>query len=958
MSRASHRSAGNAAFAILLAMTLLAAIGLPPASVRADEPPDHLVVSEVVTGGASASDEFIEIYNPTAAALPLEGLELIYVTASGATISRRAAWALGTPELGPGRHLLVANELGAYAGIADALYASGMASTGGSVALRIQGAGQALDAVGWGSAASLWIEGRPAPAPPAGSSLERLPGGSSGSTSDTDDNLADFAIRIVPEPQNAGSAAVPDPGATPPPPSPTPAQTVEPTTTPTQAPTSEPTPEPTVAPTGPGATPIATARGLPDGTVVTLEATALTASDFTDGGGFVADETGGIAVLATGTTFVRGDRLRLVGTLDDRFSQRTLRVDASGLTTLGMGGEPSPVVVRTGAIAEDVEGELVRVQGDLVGSPSMLTAGLAFDLDDGSGPARLIVATASGIDVAAWGAGTRVELVGVVGQRDSTGSGTTGYRVHPRDTQDVLSVGGPPSPTPLPSASDSPEPTSTAEPPEDVLTIAEARELPKNARARVRGTVTMAPGVVDPTTAVLQDASAAIVLRIGDEVGPLALGEVVQVDGIRSTKGGMETLRVALPPVKLGHAPGPTPQATKTGDAGEALEARLVVVRGALVASARRGSSGSVTFEVNDGSGPLRVSVGAAVGVEDDPLGRGVWVEVTGVLGQDTTGALPLRGYRIWPRRATDLRVIATPTEAAARPRSNGDSADAPDVAAADLEALGGPAGPSVRIGATLVAGEWPELGIGGVLWDGERVVALDRSAVPAVRMLLGSRRPPVSVELSGLRATGATDDVGVPIVRLGEQPDALIAGAAPPIAPATELPADGDGPRWVAVVGRLEGRGGRLRLWLPSGEAIDLDLRCDRDAAAPNATVGARGIATASPSRIVVACGGLRAAPGLARSGAVHRPMAAASEARLAGVDGLPPDPQPAPFGAALLLGLAAVGLIGGGLVARRRAADDPEPEPADVDAPGEVETISAPPALTVVPMTRDRAP
>ena len=33
------------------------------------------------------------MYNPTAAALPLEGLELIYVTASGGTITRKARWA-------------------------------------------------------------------------------------------------------------------------------------------------------------------------------------------------------------------------------------------------------------------------------------------------------------------------------------------------------------------------------------------------------------------------------------------------------------------------------------------------------------------------------------------------------------------------------------------------------------------------------------------------------------------------------------------------------------------------------------------------------------------------------------------------------------------------------------------------------------------------------------------------
>ena len=63
-----------------------------------------------------------------------------------------------------------------------------MAATGGSVALRIQGATTAIDAVGWGTAASTWLEGAPAAAPPAGASLERLPGGSAGSTIDTDNN--------------------------------------------------------------------------------------------------------------------------------------------------------------------------------------------------------------------------------------------------------------------------------------------------------------------------------------------------------------------------------------------------------------------------------------------------------------------------------------------------------------------------------------------------------------------------------------------------------------------------------------------------------------------------------------------------------------------------------------------------------------------------------------------------
>jgi len=39
--------------------------------------PEHLLISEVMTGGASASDEFVELYNPTGGALSLDGLELV-----------------------------------------------------------------------------------------------------------------------------------------------------------------------------------------------------------------------------------------------------------------------------------------------------------------------------------------------------------------------------------------------------------------------------------------------------------------------------------------------------------------------------------------------------------------------------------------------------------------------------------------------------------------------------------------------------------------------------------------------------------------------------------------------------------------------------------------------------------------------------------------------------------------
>ncbi len=194
------------ALSCLIGLLLMAPVlarpdpGELPLATEGDAVAGHLVISEVTTGGASAADEFVELYNPTAQDLDPGGLELVYASASGLTVTRKAAWDAGSAAIPAGRHLLIANAAGSFAALADATYANGLAATGGSVALRAIDTQAVVDAVGWGSATA-WFEGSPAPAPPAGSSLERLPGGASGSGQDTDDNASDFLVRDV-----AGSA--------------------------------------------------------------------------------------------------------------------------------------------------------------------------------------------------------------------------------------------------------------------------------------------------------------------------------------------------------------------------------------------------------------------------------------------------------------------------------------------------------------------------------------------------------------------------------------------------------------------------------------------------------------------------------------------------------------------------------------------------------------------------------
>lgn len=959
-----------------MVVTLLATAVLWSGTAWGSVVPDHLVVSEIVTGGTSASDELIEIYNPTADPLPLEGLELVYVSASGLTVSRRATWPLGAPEVPPGAHVLVAHELGVYASIADATYGSGMAATGGSVALRIVGASSAIDAVGWGSAASAWMEGSAAIAPAAGSSLERLPGGALGSTQDTDDNAGDFVVRPVPGPENSGSPTVPQPVPSASPElsgSPSPSPTVDSTPSaqpsvapsPTLAPTVSPSPTlgPTVAPSaGSGVVSIASARGVPDGTEVTVEGVALTDSTFADGGGYIADESGGIAVLLSGGSFARGERLRVSGTVDDRYAQRTLRADPADIVVLGTGGDPTPIQAPTGSVAEALEGRLVRIRGSVLGAPTALSAGIAFEVDDGSGAVRMLVGSGTGIDVSAWGAGYRVELVGVLGQRDSSGAGTSGYRLQPRDPADILAAGpgASPTPTPTPSASATAPASPEASQAADVISVAAARQLPKGASALVRGVVTLSPGLVDPTTAVLQDATGAIVLRVGEDAGPVVRGTLVEVRGVRATLSGMETLRVSQPARSLGAATEPVPLSLATGDAGEPEEALLVSVRGGLLAAPRRSSAGTISFEIDDGSGPLRVSIGSSAGVEAAALSAGSWVEVRGVLGQETTGSLPLRGYRVWPRSASDVLVTAPVVAGSGPAGSAGPDGDPRGSGAirgglGTLDAVDEAADAARPIGATLVVGPWDELGLGGLLWDGARLVGIDVDAGALVAGILGNGRPPLALQATGLRTTGVHDGTGLPLVGVSDRPGALQPSGLPPSPPLTGLDVDAQHePRWVAIVARLS-PGPSDPALLVDGRPLPLDMRCESGSLPVPSVVSVTGVLVANPTRLVVPCDGIVAAPVLHRvpispiTGGVRTLAGNARASRVDASSDLAPG---------LLLLLAATMLAVAAGIARWAPRGGGPAEAAAEESPDDAEVPVSPPTLTLVAMPRERAP
>lgn len=933
------------------AAALVIVAGLTPIAATGAEGTGHLVISEIATGGAGASDEFIELFNPGAQDLSLAGLEVVYASASGATVSQRVAWAANAPAVPPGEHVLLANASGIHATSADFLYQGGMAESGGTVILRPVGAATAIDAVAWGTAAGVWLEGVAAPAPAPGSSLERLTSASDGRIQDTDDNAGDFVVQAVPSPQAAGALT--------PAPTPTPVPTQVPTPAATAAAAVSPTPSAT-ATTGPTPVSIAAARAMTNGTPVTIEATALTGSAFGDGGGHLADGSGGIAVMVEDGAFAEGARLVVTGTLDDRFAQRTIRARGFHVHAVGGGPLPQPDPVTTGSIGEALEGRLVRITATVRAAPTALSAGLAFEVDDGSGSVRVVVGSATGVDTAPWATGATVELVGVVGQRDSSGTGTSGYRVQPRAPADVLRVVMPsPVPTPSQAASAAPSPSASATPaPATVTPISAARRAPAGARLTLRGVVTLPLGVVDAETAVIQDETGAIVLRLDAQTVPLREGDVVEVDGVRSTKSGMETLRASSPPRVLGSGEA-GPLAVVVADVTDGIEARLVALTGHLVGSARRAASGTVSFDLADASGVVRVVMAATLQADDSALVAGVEVEVIGVVGQETTAAEPLAGYRIWPRTPAEVRIIASPQgepggetnaarASAADETERGSSSTPTVVPNRSLDSVGTVGLGDLRVGATLVIADWPELGIGGLLWDGARLVAVSADSASGFTGL-GARRPPFALALSGLRLVGVEPLSSVPVVALGAGAGDLTAADGPPAAPRVTVPNPGDPAAWVTLVGRVVSGDA---LVMEVGERIvALDIRCGSPMPVPDGVLSVTGIGLADPARLIVPCDGIRVAPTLARTvlapDAPEEPRAAPAPRR--GPDASSSSDRRRGL-AAWLLGLAVL-VVGGATIAwRRLAAAQAEPGMAEDEGPA-----AEGPQLTLVRLRRE---
>ena len=190
----------------------------------------------------------------------------------------------------------------------------------------------------------------------------------------------------------------------------------------------------------------------------------------------------------------------------------------------------------------------------------------------------------------------------------------------PQPTPTPTPTPPPPAPTPVPTPPPSPTPSPSPSPSASTRRprpIADARRLPVGRRVTITGVVTAEAGRLGtPPLIAVQDATAAIVVRIADTDARPARGARVELTGtlarpVRPARGSLARRR----------APDRRHRAAALADApsarrriGEAVEGRLVTVEGVADAKPSKATSGDITFTLTTSAGTVRIAADGSAG--------------------------------------------------------------------------------------------------------------------------------------------------------------------------------------------------------------------------------------------------------------------------------------------------------------------------------------------------------
>jgi uncharacterized protein YdeI (BOF family) len=146
--------------------------------------------------------------------------------------------------------------------------------------------------------------------------------------------------------------------------------------------------------TDPNVIPIATARAEPVKTVVEVEGVAIITPGTFDEGFAIQDSTGGIYVTSPmGKTIVLGDRVHVVGKITA--PNKEIWLDPSTVIVESSGPLQEPLVVETGQVGRNTEGNLITVTGKITSKVKRdWPWGWKFTINDGSGDLQVFIAAA------------------------------------------------------------------------------------------------------------------------------------------------------------------------------------------------------------------------------------------------------------------------------------------------------------------------------------------------------------------------------------------------------------------------------------------------------------------------------------------------------------------------------------------------------------------------------------
>lgn len=240
---------------------------------------------------------------------------------------------------------------------------------------------------------------------------------------------------------------------------------------------------------GTSAVTIGQARQRPIGESVALEGVVTVPDGVLDAGFAIQDGTGGIYVFHAdgfGGAVELGDVVYVEGALAEVNGRLQIEVadPEAGVEVTGVAPVPSPLPRQTDQIGEASEGWLVAIEGTVVEKEDSRLV-----VDDGSGPAEVVVAAGTGIDLSDVAAGQLARIVGLSGQFDAAAPFDNGYRVMPRSQADVNPTGPAvltptPSITPTftPTATEQPEPAVAVEPAGSTISVGDATTTAIQAR--------------------------------------------------------------------------------------------------------------------------------------------------------------------------------------------------------------------------------------------------------------------------------------------------------------------------------------------------------------------------------------------------------------------------------------------------------------------------------------------